>query len=204
VSEVQSNQSWPSSVPEKAHLRRIAALEADLAAARAEVAEMRVKADLADEFLTEIERNLPDYAPADSPAEVICDLITERDEARAERDAFRTRLTAVMVPDFKDWHDNERSEWPDIAAWVITNLRERLADAEAERDAAQADAERYRWLRSQDPNRDRAQPDESQSAWVHVKGVRVDCMAGVMYCTSDYSTGAGLDAAIDAARKEGA
>ena len=101
---------------------RIAALEADLAAARAEVADLQRR---------HVERDTRDEEDADAVRRLT-----------AERDAFRSQLTAVMLPDFKDWHDNERAEWPDIAAWVITNLRERLAEAEAERDAAQADSER--------------------------------------------------------------
>ena len=47
--------------------------------------------------------------------------------ARAD---YETKLSAVMPADFKDWHENNRSEWPDIAAWVITNLREQRADLE--------------------------------------------------------------------------
>lgn len=34
-------------------------------------------------------------------------------------------LSAVMPPDFKDWHQNSKEEWPEIAAAVITNLRQR-------------------------------------------------------------------------------
>jgi hypothetical protein len=49
--------------------------------------------------------------------------------ARADYD---TRLSAVMPADFKDWHEGSRSEWPELAAWVITNLREQRADLEAE------------------------------------------------------------------------
>lgn len=45
---------------------------------------------------------------------------------------YETKLSAVMPADFKDWHENNRNEWPDIAAWVITNLREQRADLEAE------------------------------------------------------------------------
>lgn len=34
-------------------------------------------------------------------------------------------LSAVMPNDFKDWWENSRDEWPDVAAGVITNLRQR-------------------------------------------------------------------------------
>lgn len=49
--------------------------------------------------------------------------------ARAD---YEEKLSAVMPADFKDWRENNRSEWPEIAAWVIANLREQRADLEAE------------------------------------------------------------------------
>lgn len=39
---------------------------------------------------------------------------------------YDEELSKVMNPDFKDWHQNSKEEWPEIAAWVITNLREHL------------------------------------------------------------------------------
>lgn len=46
----------------------------------------------------------------------------------AERCAdYDRRLTEVMPKDFKDWHQNGKAEWPEVAAWSITNLREREA-----------------------------------------------------------------------------
>lgn len=42
---------------------------------------------------------------------------------------YETLLTAAMPPDFKDWHQNSREEWPEIAAEVIKNLREREHEA---------------------------------------------------------------------------
>ena len=78
-----------------------------------------------------------------------------------------------------------------------------LARVTAERDAMREDAERYRWLREQDPGRARNSSDgEWGRAWIHVKGVRVDCMNGDTFVVADYCTREGLDAAIDAARKE--
>ena len=47
---------------------------------------------------------------------------------RARVADYETRLTAVMPADFKDWHENSRAEWPEIAAWVITNQREQLTE----------------------------------------------------------------------------
>ena len=34
-------------------------------------------------------------------------------------------LSAVMPPDFKDWWENSKDEWPDVAASVITSLQKR-------------------------------------------------------------------------------
>ena len=39
--------------------------------------------------------------------------------------AYDEELSKVMPPDFKDWWQNSKDEWPEIAAAVITNLRER-------------------------------------------------------------------------------
>lgn len=39
---------------------------------------------------------------------------------------YDEELTKVMNPDFKDWHQNSKEDYPEIAAWVITNLREQL------------------------------------------------------------------------------
>jgi len=49
--------------------------------------------------------------------------------ARAD---YETKLSAVMPADFKDWHENNRNEWPEVAAWVITNPREQRAELEAD------------------------------------------------------------------------
>lgn len=48
-------------------------------------------------------------------------------ELEASVAAYETELSAVMPPDFKDWHENARSEWPQVAAWVIRNQREHAA-----------------------------------------------------------------------------
>lgn len=59
--------------------------------------------------------------------------------ARAD---YEEKLSAVMPADFKDWRENNRSEWPEIAAWVIANLREQRADLEAEADSLSKTLER--------------------------------------------------------------
>ena len=61
----------------------------------------------------------------------------EIDRLRARNEDWETRLSAVMPADFKDWHQNSRNEWPEVAAAVIENLRERVEEAEAQA-AAQA------------------------------------------------------------------
>ena len=48
--------------------------------------------------------------------------------------AYDEELSKVMPPDFKDWWQNSKNEWPEIASWVITNLRERLEEAERQLD----------------------------------------------------------------------
>jgi hypothetical protein len=37
--------------------------------------------------------------------------------------AYDEELSKVMPPDFKDWHQNSKDERPEIARWVIENLR---------------------------------------------------------------------------------
>lgn len=60
-----------------------------------------------------------------------------RAKGRAEECArWKAAIGAEMPADFKDWHQNSDAELPEIAAWVIRNLREREAQlAEAERAA---------------------------------------------------------------------
>jgi hypothetical protein len=40
-------------------------------------------------------------------------------------DRYDQALSAVMPSDFKDWWQNSKDEWPDVAAGVIENLRKR-------------------------------------------------------------------------------
>lgn len=50
-------------------------------------------------------------------------------------DRYDQALSAVMPSDFKDWWQNSKDEWPDVAAGVIESLRKReeLAWEQAER-----------------------------------------------------------------------
>jgi uncharacterized coiled-coil DUF342 family protein len=64
---------------------------------------------------------------------------------------YDERLTAVMPADFKDWHENARREWPEVAASVITSLRESVeffseafTRADDERKALAAEVELLR------------------------------------------------------------
>lgn len=52
--------------------------------------------------------------------------ITRIGELESQLSKWETTLTAVMPADFKDWHQNSKAEWPEIAALVITNLREHI------------------------------------------------------------------------------
>lgn len=51
---------------------------------------------------------------------------------------FETKLSAVMPSDFKDWHQNSKAEWPEVAAWVISSQRERLKELEDWKEEALA------------------------------------------------------------------
>lgn len=44
-------------------------------------------------------------------------------EVAAERERWTKAIGAQMPADFKDWHENSPAELPEIAAWVIQNLR---------------------------------------------------------------------------------
>lgn len=39
--------------------------------------------------------------------------------------SWETELSKVMPPDFKDWWENEKKEWPLVARLVIESLSER-------------------------------------------------------------------------------
>jgi hypothetical protein len=57
---------------------------------------------------------------------------------------YERELSAVMPPDFKDWWENDRTEWPLVAKSVIEGLRERehFAYEHADRLATALDAAR--------------------------------------------------------------
>ena len=74
--------------------------------------------------------------------------MTEIYTSRISKELERLRrydkeLSSVMPPDFKDWHQNSKEEWPELAAWVIKNLREQqeiLKDFQEETEKGLRDA----------------------------------------------------------------
>ena len=84
------------------------------------------------------------FWPHDSK-EKVCDAVFARQlegelNAANERiKQWRDALTPLMPSDFKCWHQNTPNEWPEVAAWVITSQRERIAQLEQENDALRAD-----------------------------------------------------------------
>lgn len=48
-------------------------------------------------------------------------------------------LTPLIPSDFKCWHQNNPSEWPEVTARVIASQRERITQLERENDAMRAD-----------------------------------------------------------------
>ena len=64
----------------------------------------------------------------------------QKELARLRR--YDEELSKVMPADFKDWHQNSKEEWPEIAAAVITNLREREQLAWEQVDFAYEEMER--------------------------------------------------------------
>ena len=52
-------------------------------------------------------------------------------EVTKQRDAFRDELSKVMPPDFKDWWENDKKEWPLIARLTIEG-KQRLMDMDQE------------------------------------------------------------------------
>ena len=64
----------------------------------------------------------------------------QKELARLRR--YDEELSKVMPADFKDWHQGSKEEWPEIAAAVITNLREREQLAWEQVDFAYEEMER--------------------------------------------------------------
>lgn len=64
----------------------------------------------------------------------------QRELARLRR--YDEELSKVMPADFKDWHQNSKEEWPEIAAAVIASLREREQLAWEQVDLAYEEMER--------------------------------------------------------------
>ena len=63
--------------------------------------------------------------------------------------SFIDQLSLVMLPGFKDWHDNADKEKPEVAAFVITNLRQRLEWEEEETERIRRDLIHARFVNRQ-------------------------------------------------------
>ena len=50
-------------------------------------------------------------------------------QLECELNAFHDELSKVMPPDYKDWWQNSKTEWPLVARLTIENLREREQSA---------------------------------------------------------------------------
>lgn len=68
---------------------------------------------------------IPDAEPQDDTAK-LRERIAELEQQLA---TWETELSAVMPPDFKDWYQNAKSEWPTVACMVIESLRASEAQA---------------------------------------------------------------------------
>jgi len=82
----------------------------------------------------------------------------EADDARADLAKWESELSKVMPPDFKDWWQNSKAEWPLVARLAIESARksegiawQQIETARAESDAlAEALAYARRFLNSED------------------------------------------------------
>jgi len=57
------------------------------------------------------------------------ELLKENALLRKRIEAWESELSKVMPPDFKDWWQNSKDEWPVVARCVIESLREREREA---------------------------------------------------------------------------
>lgn len=131
----------------------------------------------------------PDRECAEA-ADLIRTQHAELEALRKEVEHWRSALTAVMLPDFKDWHENNPSEWPEVAALVIQALRSDREAGWAEVERLQEDAARYRVVRSGVPY------------VIKCGSVRFHCGAHIpQEGVSAEKYPAAFDAAIDAARE---
>ena len=139
--------------------------EAELARARAENERRQDMANVGEALMETIKGNVPDYCWNDCPSEVVVDLINERDEMKAERDAAianadnRAQDVLCLRSDIKTMQGQlARMEaelaqaWEELAiskSFVAAQAGLHAGDVEtlkADRDAAAADAKRLRNL----------------------------------------------------------
>jgi hypothetical protein len=53
------------------------------------------------------------------------ELAIENSKLKKQLKSWESELSKVMPPDFKDWWENSKDEWPVVARMVIESLRDR-------------------------------------------------------------------------------
>lgn len=76
------------------------------------------------------DKNQPhtDWITADAGRKIekkLNEAVEKIDDLKNKLAKWESELSSVMPPDFKDWHQNSRDEWPEVARGVIKSLRER-------------------------------------------------------------------------------
>lgn len=76
------------------------------------------------------DKNQPhtDWITADAGRKIekkLNEAVEKIDDLKNKLAKWESELSSVMPPDFKDWHQNSRDEWPEVAKGVIKSLRER-------------------------------------------------------------------------------
>lgn len=72
-------------------------------------------------------RTQDEDTPEEIAEERITSLVAENDQLKAKLAEWERLIGAEMPSDYKDWHQNSKAEWPDVAA---ASLRSRKADAD--------------------------------------------------------------------------
>ena len=70
----------------------------------------------------------------------MCELLAEINRLTAQVADYETRLSTEMPPDCKDWWQNARSEWPEVATAVLRMRRLEIERLTAELDDEVAEA----------------------------------------------------------------
>lgn len=110
-------------------LRDVEILTRRAEAAEAEVGLWMDTCRKAEEQVERLKREWPEALRRQlgSAEEVIKGLEAKLAEAEKKLALWERLIGAEMPPDYKDWHQNSKAEWPDVAA---ASLRSRKADAD--------------------------------------------------------------------------